>query len=1077
MSDAGINSMAWWDNNFSSAWEANAGRQQTRHFMERLIANLPESELEFLRTTAITILDWGCALGDGADALARAFPACRIIGLDFSRIAIEQARRSFPYLEFKTTEQGGVTEAVDVLICSNCLEHFDAPLEVLRSQIAKCRQLYVALVPLDERVLIECHRSRFHEDSFPAEVAGFRRLHCYSIEVNQRLWGGKQLLAVYGSPDYCKDRTFRMAPVAERLHADLLAARQEEERLREAHQEDCRRMEERYGCLKAELDALRASRMVRGVTAINRTLGRLRRLPQPCFAEWLALLKSFHRTIRNEGVSHAMALAARHVRRNTSKPQSVAFSNQDRYVHEQSAQSSYLNNYLSTGVDSHDYECWNSFFSSRSSESAKILLYPLSYPLELTQRPDHVLRSFAEHGYRCIIVSVDDTPPYVRELSAGVYLTNLFAATISHYSDRDVCLYVTYPFHNYISQCLRKAIVIYDVLDDLSVFSLNCEAMRGDHAALLENSDMVIFSSQALLDANAKRVKHLSCLVTNGVWVDDFRPEDVNVAQYEIPRQAGEFIIGYHGVISDLLDWRLLEAIIAIPTVRLVLLGPVAQFADTPNDDAIKAQQLVMSSPQVTHIPTVPYKHLKHYLSKFNAGIIPFVVNAKTNPVSPLKLFEYMAVGIKIFATPTKTLLEYSDYITVVERSELPGKLREFLNQRSVGSSFDYTAILEKADWGKQLAPVRANTDLLLGNGRCEHSKAKRVDLLNVNFFDWDGNTRYKGGAERYVYDLAQLFKREGWSPRDFMGIPVIGVPTGCGHDMRGMSKGFSDISKGADLIVASPLDLACELRGRNVLGINHGIYWDHKYKSLSTTNIKEYRNIFDSLKTVHSCVCVDTNFMNWVRTYDYRMGKKLRYVPNYFDANEFYPVEKSFSGRITALYPRRLYEARGCFITLQAFDYLLGKYQDLDLHLVGQANHEDGLVVSQFIKKFPDRVVWEELEMNDMPQVYRASHIVLIPTMYSEGTSLSCLEAMATNNAIVASNIGGLPNLVVDAFNGFLIDPDVPALVGAVEALLKDRAKMRAMASAGLHLAPVFEKAKWTEQWRSLIKKCVNCQ
>lgn len=220
MTDVTLNSKAWWNEMFGSAWESNSGREQTRHFMERLIANLPEPELEFLRTVGVSILDWGCALGDGVDVLAHAFPDSKLVGLDFSRIAVEKARLTFPHLEFRTTEEGDIAETVDVITCSNCLEHFDAPLEVMRSQLAKCRQVYAALVPLDEKVLCESHRSRFDENSFPTEVEGFRRLHCQSIEVDDRLWGGKQLLAVYGSPDYCKSRAVRAERIAERAKWD-----------------------------------------------------------------------------------------------------------------------------------------------------------------------------------------------------------------------------------------------------------------------------------------------------------------------------------------------------------------------------------------------------------------------------------------------------------------------------------------------------------------------------------------------------------------------------------------------------------------------------------------------------------------------------------------------------------------------------------------------------------------------------------------------------------------------------------------------------------------------------------------
>ena len=48
--------------------------------------------------------------------------------------------------------------------------------------------------------------------------------------------------------------------------------------------------------------------------------------------------------------------------------------------------------------------------------------------------------------------------------------------------------------------------------------------------------------------------------------------------------------------------------------------------------------------------------------------------------------------------------------------------------------------------------------------------EAGRVDLINHNFYDWDGKVLYKGGAERYVYDLAVLLRSLGYSPRILQG-------------------------------------------------------------------------------------------------------------------------------------------------------------------------------------------------------------------------------------------------------------------------------------------------------------------
>lgn len=795
---------------------------------------------------------------------------------------------------------------------------------------------------------------------------------------------------------------------------------------------------------------------------------------------------AFARTLRTQGVGNTFTKVRRYLQHKSDPAfpvDQLALTNQEQYLIDRSAQNTYLRNYIAGGISDVHLDLIRNHFIDAAIKWEKTVIFPLSYPLELTQRPDHILRNFSENGYQCLIICIDNEPPSFREISPQIYLTNLFAPVITYFSVKKVIFYLTYPFYSYIVDYLKDGIIVYDVLDDLSVFSLNCDAMRRNHKALLTRSDITLFSSNALLQANKADAKGEIYLVTNGVWPQDFKIEaEEKKRLIAIRKHVDEFLIGYHGAITELLDWELLEKIVNIPRVRLVLIGPIINFHDTCCvESQIKAQQRVLGSSSVTHIQTIPYAELKYYLADFDAGIVPFEVNEKTDPVSPLKLFEYMAMGLKVFATPTETLLGYSDFITIADRATLPSKISEWVHHSSTRIKINYDDILRQLNWANQLAPILARSDDLLSKKKSHRSRPKSIDIVNVNFFDWDGITLYRGGAERYVFDLACLLKENGWSPRvlqnanypfekDFNGIPVLGVQTGFGYDLRGISRKYREACKEADLIIASPLDLACELYGLNVIGINHGIYWDHRHKSLANVNIKEYDHTFDALKVVSSSVCVDTNFINWVRTYDYSLSEKLKYVPNYFDCETFYPIEKNFDGRIHVLYPRRLYEARGIFITLKAFDYLFQKHSDIDLHLVGQANAEDGKIISRFVEKYGDRVKWEEFDMHEMYKVYQASHITLVPTMYSEGTSLSCLEAMATNNAVIATNIGGLPNLVIDGFNGCLIDPKPEALIQAIELLLGNRKKMREMASNAMNVVDAFEKKRWIKRWLGIL-------
>lgn len=76
-----------------------------------------------------------------------------------------------------------------------------------------------------------------------------------------------------------------------------------------------------------------------------------------------------------------------------------------------------------------------------------------------------------------------------------------------------------------------------------------------------------------------------------------------------------------------------------------------------------------------------------------------------------------------------------------------------------------------------------------------------------------------------------------------------------------------------------------------------------------------------------------------------------------------------------------------------------------------------------------------------DIPDLLHALDIFVLPS-HSEGVSLALLEAMAAGLPVIASAVGGLPEVVTDGENGLLIPPQDPeALARALERLLSDPA------------------------------------
>jgi glycosyltransferase involved in cell wall biosynthesis len=77
--------------------------------------------------------------------------------------------------------------------------------------------------------------------------------------------------------------------------------------------------------------------------------------------------------------------------------------------------------------------------------------------------------------------------------------------------------------------------------------------------------------------------------------------------------------------------------------------------------------------------------------------------------------------------------------------------------------------------------------------------------------------------------------------------------------------------------------------------------------------------------------------------------------------------------------------------------------------------------------------------QQNDVRPYYAAATLYVMPS-HSEGSPNALLEAMAAGKPVVASEVGGIPEIVTGGRNGLLTPPRNPqALAGAIERLLKD--------------------------------------
>ena len=358
-----------------------------------------------------------------------------------------------------------------------------------------------------------------------------------------------------------------------------------------------------------------------------------------------------------------------------------------------------------------------------------------------------------------------------------------------------------------------------------------------------------------------------------------------------------------------------------------------------------------------------------------------------------------------------------------------------------------------------------------------------------ATFFNYLGTNYYSGGAERYLVDLNEICEELGYNfdiyqnaekPffKKFRNINVIGLynpTTPLNYSEKYLDEQV-DLYKIAtagksQLHILSAFYECFPQKITPSIGISHGIAWDNpsnkNHNAISFWNSK--RMFIESAMNCDKMISVDTNTANWFQTIDYELGnQKIKVIPNYVNTKEF-KEDNNFKkpGKIVITYPRRLYEPRGMYLLLDIVDDLFKKYDNIEIHFVGKGFDEDVNKIKAKMAKYPDRLFCYSKEPEKMHEVYKMSDISLVPTLYSEGTSLSCLEALSTGNIVVCTRIGGLTDLIINGLNGYLVEPDKNSVLETLENIIDNIDKQGKIRKNAVETAKAFNKEIWKNRWK----------
>ena len=206
------------------------------------------------------------------------------------------------------------------------------------------------------------------------------------------------------------------------------------------------------------------------------------------------------------------------------------------------------------------------------------------------------------------------------------------------------------------------------------------------------------------------------------------------------------------------------------------------------------------------------------------------------------------------------------------------------------------------------------------------------------------------------------------------------------------------------------------------------------------------YQNI-QSTRNVDALIYVDHNYLNWYRALNVTSHPCMVAIPNFTAIPTVPPSceEKNLLDKdpqdenpqvVSIIFARRFFEYRGTRLFCTAMKKVFDQGHKVSVTFAGTGPDEEWMKKSM---EAYGTVEFIQYESADSLNVHKNKDIAVVPSLGSEGTSLSLLEAMAAGCAVVATNVGGLTDIVLDGYNGLLIQPDENELHKAICRLIEN--------------------------------------
>ena len=367
--------------------------------------------------------------------------------------------------------------------------------------------------------------------------------------------------------------------------------------------------------------------------------------------------------------------------------------------------------------------------------------------------------------------------------------------------------------------------------------------------------------------------------------------------------------------------------------------------------------------------------------------------------------------------------------------------------------------------------------------------------ILIRHLYDLDGEKKLIGGIETYLVALSQVMiynhiepfivqQANNFFEKEENGIHYLGYDVSSKklyqHLYDSIKKNLSE----EDLIVWGLDRDSIKVPHKRTISIQHGIPFDYyplenkrramylKWHLGKVFKWAQRRMAIKAFENARYKVCVDYNFWNWYRTFCLPGEEKdIFVIPNFAELTET-RKEINEDGVLRILFARRFVRMRGVEVFIDVVKKLANE-PGLEFTFAGEGPY---LPEIEELVKSHNNVKITKYNPAEAVEFHTHYDVAVVPTIASEGTSLSLLEAMSAGDAVIATCVGGMTNIILDGFNGIFVRPyDSDKIVNSILRLKNDRSLLQYLSNnAQETVNKSFSYEIWRDKWSAVIKEII---